>query len=87
MAWITVGLFVCPLLICIYLSDRNNRVAAARHAVIDTIHSLGIKDIESGKDASARWELYEQGPSYDEMMLKFWVPVNKFFENHPALKP
>lgn len=60
--------------ICIILLVRNNQVHAYRMKVINWVYAEGIdrEELEKRRD-------YYHSISYNEMVNKFWVPINKFY--------
>lgn len=60
------------VLFLLFLLLRNNAVYDERSRICDAIF-----------DGSGNWEwrlhIFRAGPSYDEMLWKFWRPMNSFF--------
>lgn len=61
---------------CLYLLHRNNKVFEYRRKVSDIIFE---KD-----DWAKRLEIMEQ-VSYEDMMKKFWKPLNSFYSEDELL--
>ena len=59
---------------------RNNAVYRERTRIISELFALAHADIDSGNFyGNWRREIYLTGPGYEEMVLKFWRPVDSFF--------
>lgn len=71
---------------CIFTLFRSNAVYNERIRVTHEIHRLGLQEINAGGNPDWRWAAYEAGPSYHQMLYKFWIPVGSFFENAECLK-
>lgn len=65
---------------CSYMLFRLGHVAAYRRTQIDRAYDIAMADLHSGslKNIDPAW-YYQQIPSFDLMMKKFWVwPLEKF---------
>lgn len=96
-SWATIiGVFV--IMISPLLVWRNNLVFAQRSQVINEISRLTHMNIDKfriGMDLSKltdtaqlwRYGAFEAGPSYGEMLWKFWKPVKSFYNGAIFLDP
>lgn len=66
---------------CIYMLYRNNKVADYRHYLLEQIRVAGKLDIANGRNWQWRYDEYET-VSYNEMMWRFWKPIDSFYPNH-----
>ena len=73
------------LLIALLASRRVDAVYAYRKYLIDAIHERNIRDIDKGIEYEWRWEYYET-VSYDDMMMKFWKPLDSFYKEKDFIK-
>lgn len=64
---------------CIYMLLRNQDVYNYRIKLLDKIN---VDDA----DGMNKLNKFQQGPTYHEMMCKFWKPVDKFFNEDELLK-
>jgi hypothetical protein len=65
-----IASLIFDLAICVFVLHRNNAVYNYRMAMLDK------GDLET----------YNKLPDYRTMMLKFWIPVDKFIESKPELR-
>lgn len=70
---------------CIYMLIRNTLVYTYRTNLIHRISESNIEDISDGRPWHWRYEEYNS-ISYNEMMLKFWKPLDSFYPRDPARK-
>jgi len=73
------------LFLFLYFYRRNDLVFYEELAVSDVIREMGKRDIVKGLSPNWRLEEYNR-ISYNEMWLKFWIPVEKFHYDKPYLK-
>lgn len=73
---------ICLVLIAATLGmiRRNNRVLRYRRDVLNRISDAAYIDIEHGNPWVWRYTLYDS-VSYDEMLYKFWRPLDSFYPN------
>lgn len=64
-----------------FMLARNNKVFSERLNMVKLIDNQTRYEIINNnlKDNNKYWELYDNSPSYDEMMFKFWKSVNSFW--------
>lgn len=69
MAWGTLTLF------------RVRRVYQERMRIIGIISQANTADIDAGRLGEWDWRYiaFNAGPTFNEMVYKFWKPVNSFF--------
>jgi len=80
-----VGLTVIAILLVI-LMIRNMQVGKHRLYIIEIISQKNIEEIESGIQYTGfRFKMIEQ-ISYNEMVLKFWKPLDSFYNLDDILK-
>jgi hypothetical protein len=80
-----VLLLAITVIVFFFAYKRNEDVYNERKRILDIIHSLNVKDIHSRCYSEWRWEKYHE-ITYEEMCNKFWIPVKKFYENHPCIQ-
>lgn len=68
------------LCLLFWFLHRNRQVSKYRGQVLDRISELSDRDIANGSGWKWRYEAYG-GVSYDEMLMKFWIPLDKFYED------
>lgn len=75
----TVYLSICATVItmCVFVLIRNEKVYRERQKIITDIYAINEAE---GFNRRWRWTRYDAGPSYEEMLYKFWRPVNSFFQ-------
>lgn len=66
------------LLICFTI--RLHQVAEYRKKLLITIGMLAQQDIIAGKNYKWRLEMFEK-VSFDDMLWKFWKPLDSFYEH------
>jgi hypothetical protein len=64
---------------CVLVTVRNGKVRDERLGIIDELYRLNCDDITHSRPYEWRRRYFHNGPSYDEMLFKFWRPVNSFF--------
>lgn len=80
-----VGLAVSAFFI--FMSFRLDRVSRYRLDLIDKIRDAYIADIDNGVfEKARRWDAFNEA-TFDEMVYKFWRPLNSFYKNDTFLKP
>lgn len=68
------------------LGVRNEKVHAELMRVLNIVDSIAKEEIDEGK-GFPEWRYSWFKPHlYDEMLFKFWKPVDSFFKDHPCLK-
>jgi hypothetical protein len=73
------------LVFAIFMHCRNSAVYRERGRIIDEINRLNGIDIDAGRPYSpTRYRAFNE-VSYDEMVWKFWIPVQNFYRNHRCL--
>lgn len=79
---IYVGMTVCAwgMIWCLITFRRNNQVSKYRNELIQRVGALAQDDINNGRGWEWRWRAYET-VSYDEMLRKFWKPLDSFYED------
>jgi len=83
---ILAGIIVIFILLMI-LFRRNIQVLKYRLHVIDLISQKNIEEVKSGISyTGSRYRMFDQVPSYDKMVLKFWKPLDTFFNLNDLLK-
>lgn len=71
---IILFLLVMALAFCFYMLIRNEMVHKTRREFIEFFYYHDPNGYDAGKN------FYEHVPSYDEMLLKFWVfPLSSFY--------
>ena len=60
------------LVFCIYMFFRNESIAKMRHQFLDDIR----KDFDNYSKLISIYD--DDMPSYDEMMHKFWIPLDRY---------
>lgn len=86
MIFVTV-MYAIIILACIIAALRNNAVINERLRILDRINEINRAEIVAGKDYDGwRYREFMNGPSYEEMVYRFWVPVTSFYQNHPCLE-
>jgi hypothetical protein len=67
---------------------RNARVYRYRVALCDQVYRLNVDDIHRGifHTCDERWRI-SQSADYDEMVRKFWVPLDDFYPDKDFLLP
>jgi hypothetical protein len=66
------------VLFSLFLLFRNGQVYKERTKILEIIHDLSNDNIKQGKGWRWRYKLYES-VLYEEMLFKFWKPINSFF--------
>lgn len=67
-------LLVMALVFCFYMLIRNNMVHKARQDFMEFFYHCDPNGYEAGK------KFHEHVPSYDKMLLKFWIfPLSSFY--------
>jgi len=93
MIFVTV-MYAIIILACIIAALRNNAVLNERLRILDRINEINRAEIVAGKDYDGwryrefmwRYREFMNGPSHEEMVYRFWVPVTSFYQNHPCLE-
>lgn len=70
--------FVGSLVFIGFILYRNNQVYKYRLRIINMVHDEAIKAIENGTYTIGGYDILDT-VSYDEMVYKFWRPLNSFF--------
>lgn len=73
------------MFMCGVLMVRNARVFRYRNRIIDRYHKAWKKDIRAGRDGLWRCRVYDS-VSYNEMVLKFWKPLDSFYKDKSFLE-
>ena len=82
---IIISLIALSILLVI-LMIRNMQVGKHRLHIIEIISQKNIEEIESGmRYTGFRYKMIEQ-ISYNEMVLKFWKPLDSFYNLDDILK-
>lgn len=64
----------------LYFMYRNTQVYKVRKEILQKILDISLREIER-KIYSYNWRIKEfEKVSYDEMLWKFWKPLNKFYK-------
>ena len=72
-------------ILLVFFLIRVDSVLKERDYIIDKIQIAGIDDILHERDWHWRIEEYNK-ISIDEMIWKFWIPVDSFYENNDCIK-
>jgi len=82
---ILAGITIIFILVII-LFRRNMEVLKYRLHIIDLISEKNREELEVGIHyTGSRYKMFNQ-VSYDEMLLKFWKPLDSFFDLNNILK-
>lgn len=80
-----IVILVILLVFTVYLGYRNYEVCSERIRVINEIGIMCAKDNETNREWHWRFDVYNE-ITYDQMLYKFWIPVNRFFKDHKCLQ-
>lgn len=69
-----------------YLKLRNVRVALYRNNMMLRMNKCRYYDHCRGKDSIWRLEEFHKAAGHDEMLWKFWRPLNSFYREVPFLE-
>ncbi len=72
-------LIIIWVLLCLCVLYRTWRVYALRGWMIEEAHVFSINLLrEEGRFTMAAWDALDAMPSYELMVLKFWIPIASF---------
>lgn len=76
---VVFGLCIIGLLVCVLMLERNQAVFGYLMGLSDIAYRAGMRDIHAGDSDYRRWyAALNSGPTYNEMVWKFWIPLRKF---------
>lgn len=81
--FLLMGICLLIMLWCVIRLYRNNRVYLYRKFLIDVIWE--VMDSSSKDDLSWRLAVYNS-VTYNEMVTKFWKPLDSFYKDKSFLK-
>ena len=81
-----MGLFGFGLIFSVMMLFRNGKVYKTKIKVLDQIYKLDEQDIWNDKPYLWRLEEFDS-ISYEEMLLKFWKPLDSFYAGKKCLMP
>lgn len=75
------------MIVTMILLDRNYKVANYRRDLIEKMYQASVNDIDAKTYIFAwRQEIYHS-VSYNDMLFKFWKPLDSFYPDKSFLEP
>jgi len=76
---LVIGLIVAGF--CLYLGIyRNNQVYKHTGRILDQVSKSALEDVGKGRAWEWRYKEYST-VSYYSMVLKFWIPISRFYRD------